>query len=308
VTYEAVAQQNIYNIPTMPPQSFEPNTMPQQNIYNIPTMPPQSFEPNTMPPQQFQGMTMPQSFQPQISMPASEFDEPQTIMQPHIIQNFEPMQPPQAMERAMPQEAYEPATMPPDSFQQMTMPGSDGMQMAGEGEQASVLPIPAEYAALICQEDIDEIKASTGCEILVSEAEPGSENGSLNMTLLGPDDAREIAHRDIEDLLTLRVQEQQNQEGQAQYDEVQNNVDQAGAELVPCTILPIPIDLLKSLYNLDQIQEITGCTITTTPPQDGEEEWQLNLYGDDLQRQRAHQAIEDTLNAAMEQGGDLVGA
>jgi len=89
---------------------------------------------------------------------------------------------------------------------------------------------------------------------------------------------------------------------------VMRDSQEAEAEMVPCTILPISYDYLRRLYNLDAIQELTGCQMEVSQPENGDGDWTLTLYGDPAQRQKAHQAIEDTLNAVMsnepEEGGE----
>mmetsp|Transcript_123321 Transcript_123321/g.237758 ORF Transcript_123321/g.237758 Transcript_123321/m.237758 type:complete len:537 (+) Transcript_123321:3-1613(+) len=71
--------------------------------------------------------------------------------------------------------------------------------------------------------------------------------------------------------------------------------------LVPCTVLPITLEYLRMLKDLDKIQEQTGCQIQVSEPDPAGTNtgWQLSLFGTAEARQQAHHAIEDALTAAV---------
>merc|ERR1712113_369063 len=168
---------------------------------------------------------------------------------------------------------------------------------------------------MLTQEDIDSLQQQIGVEIVIAEPEPGAEDWSF--TLHGSEEQRETCHRSIEELLSQRQEEMLLSQGQIP--PTQPTVDaeatmpttilDASAEaisddqsgLVPCTVLPIPYEYLRTLYNLDPIQEVTGATIKVSPPESGAEngDWQLSLFGTPTQRQQAHQAIEATINDSL---------
>jgi hypothetical protein len=194
-----------------------------------------------------------------------------------------------------------------------TMPATmDPAQAATVPTMTSVLQLSNDFISMLFEEDIAQIQQEIGCTCQVNESEQGGTVGGWTITLFGSEEQRDAGHRAIEDLLSQRMLEMQQDEGEGgalsvpptdipvpQQDGAING--EGEQQMVPCTILPIPYAYLKKLFNLDAIQEVYGCTITVSPPEKDSTDWQLALYGDVSQRQKAHQAIEDTLNAAMAQ-------
>merc|ERR1719401_281121 len=189
------------------------------------------------------------------------------------------------------------------------------MDMPAVSPQTTVLPIPQEYVGMLQHNDIENLEQAIGVQIAISEPEPGTEDWIF--TLHGSDEQRDQCHRSIEELLSQKQEEMLLQQGaipptQPTMDsdpqmpttmldapEEAMTDDQGG--LVPYTVLPIPYEYLRTLYNLDPIQEVTGATIKVSPPESGAEngDWQLSLFGTPTQRQQAHQAIEATINDSL---------
>merc|ERR1712136_611906 len=166
-------------------------------------------------------------------------------------------------------------------------PGMDAAIAHGnfDAESTTVLPITEEYLGMLT--NLNEIQESTGCEIRVGKAD-----NEWELTLVGSEDVRQRAHHAIEDTLASRM-----------------NGDQVEADPSSdvCTVLPIPQDYMEFLTNLDQIQEYAGCQIQVKQPDQESGEWEISLFGSEAERTKAHEAIEETLRAALQQVDELGG-
>jgi hypothetical protein len=184
--------------------------------------------------------------------------------------------------------------LPPSTEWEVTLVGPDAarqdahraiestlVQQTGDSaqdgiERTTVLPISEEYLGMLT--NLNEIQQSTGCEIRVGKAD-----NEWELTLVGSEQVRQLAHHAIEDTLASRV-----------------NADQVEADPSSdvCTVLPIPQDYIEFLTNLDQIQEYAGCQIQVKQPDQESGEWEISLFGSEAERTKAHEAIEETLRAS----------
>lgn len=161
--------------------------------------------------------------------------------------------------------------------------------------QATVLPIPEEYMAMLT--NLEDIKRLTGCEILVNEpVPPGRE---WEVSLIGTPEARQEAHTMIEESISSQIKSDADptQSGYASHQQPQS----PETTTATVTVIPIPREYFQLLTNLKNIEDITGCRIQVKEPDAGCIDYELSVFGEPGARKMAHLAVEDTLQAALQQ-------
>jgi hypothetical protein len=212
----------------------------------------------------------------------------------------------QAYDYIAPDQAYDYVADQAEAVESVSMP-------------TTVLPVPEEYVRMLTQEDIDALEREIGCAIKINEPEPG--NDAYNFIIYGTKEQRSECHTQIEELLTRR-QSEVMQAGEyipttdvlgsdAQMEtDMPSDLAPDGLQMqvpddnvVPCTVLPIPLQYLELLDNLEAIQHATNCQIKVTPPELDDQVYQLTLYGDQQSRDEAHKEIENSINDALDRLG-----
>jgi hypothetical protein len=213
----------------------------------------------------------------------------------------------QQEEQLASQELFVPPTMPGNFAQPQTMPGEALQYEIPATAATTVLPIPAEYIGYLGDSDIKQLEEDLGVQIDIAEGETvGGQSGEWIFTVYGNPENRDACHRAIEDLLTRRQEEAQGVVPPTMVDAGMQQTTLLEPGQVPLgpddiTVVSMPFDYLRLLYDLDAISDVTGAQVTVQEPAPGDVnvDWTLTIIGTEKQRQQAHKAIQDTIESEL---------